>query len=351
MTTGIRPISAGIGEIPLDNATSLANRPNATPMGTSRLPRPLQTHKPLPSPPVAQVVNPYSPLKAQRTLIDAYSGSRMRGNWPIIHPENVATHPSSHRRSLPLPSNIDSIHQSSFDGASDDRSIRLRRLSWHSANSDVDDNASAGVDIGPVLRISADADAVILGTGDSIPEVPSIPTVVPGRLAQSRSLGALRSRITQATESKTSLSFTPPTPTPNPMRSFRNLTPVVKISPIRSMRPARKNSFDGHSPKTPSPLARPFVNTTAADQPSAAVSSTKNDAKKGVDKPAELMTPVSKPSLVVSHASEAPDVLQKIVDVDEVHKSSFLTERTNNLLRSLLRPIPALPQRHRTSKT
>lgn len=50
---------------------------------------PLSYNKPLPSPPVAQIVNSASPPKAQRTLVDAEAGSPTDEQWPILRPENV----------------------------------------------------------------------------------------------------------------------------------------------------------------------------------------------------------------------------------------------------------------------
>ncbi|KAF2820243.1 hypothetical protein CC86DRAFT_459754 [Ophiobolus disseminans] len=49
--------------------------------------------KPLPSPPIAQVVDPNSPPKAQRTLVDAEAGSPSEEQWPILRPEPVSRGP------------------------------------------------------------------------------------------------------------------------------------------------------------------------------------------------------------------------------------------------------------------
>jgi hypothetical protein len=45
-------------------------------------------NKPLPSPPVARLVDPNSPLKAQRTLIDAETVVPSIEQWPILRPHN-----------------------------------------------------------------------------------------------------------------------------------------------------------------------------------------------------------------------------------------------------------------------
>lgn len=43
--------------------------------------------KPLPSPPVAQIVNPNSPVKISRTLVDAEAGTPSGEQWPAVRPE------------------------------------------------------------------------------------------------------------------------------------------------------------------------------------------------------------------------------------------------------------------------
>ncbi|KAJ4333550.1 hypothetical protein N0V95_009395 [Ascochyta clinopodiicola] len=50
----------------------------------------MSCNKPLPSPPIAQLVNPQSPPKAQRTLVDAEAGSPTEDEWPILQPENIS---------------------------------------------------------------------------------------------------------------------------------------------------------------------------------------------------------------------------------------------------------------------
>ncbi|KAJ4988826.1 hypothetical protein SVAN01_05633 [Stagonosporopsis vannaccii] len=54
----------------------------------------LSCDKPLPSPPFAQIVNPASPAKPQRTLVDAEAGTPTDEQWPILRPESVL--PSKH---------------------------------------------------------------------------------------------------------------------------------------------------------------------------------------------------------------------------------------------------------------
>lgn len=249
----IRPASFG-GRKPLPERTlSPATRVTTTPTGNSRLPRRPQSEKPLPSPPVAQVVDPNSPPKAARTLVDAFTPSPTLENWPILAPENIPPRLSSKRSSLPTRSAINFDRQTPSNGR---EGSRVKRLSWHSTAS----GSSSGT--GPILTISADADAVILGQRDSIPAVPAIPAVLPERSSQPRSLGALASRITRASTSKASLSIATASSVHSTAELTANGSPVVKISPIRSMQPARKPSLDAHSSQLPSSPSMIFPDAT-----------------------------------------------------------------------------------------
>jgi hypothetical protein len=258
----VRPASVGArGTLP-EKALSPAIRATTTPTGTSRLPRRPQSDKPLPSPPVAQVVDPNSPPKASRTLVDAFTPSPMLKQWPALRPENVPPRLSSKRGSLPARSQVTSGARTPSNGREGDR---VKRLSWHSSAS----GSSSGT--GPILTISADADAVILGQDDSIPQVPAIPTVLPERSPPPRSLGALTSRITKATTSRASLSITTASPVSSLMELTANGSPVVKISPIRSMQPARKPSLNVHSPKSPSSLSPTSPDATTSSKTSVVI--------------------------------------------------------------------------------
>lgn len=194
----------------------------------------------------------------------------------------------------------------SYDGAGDDRSIRLKPLSWHAS----DANATAHTGTGPILRISADADDFILGTGDDVPEVPPIPAVFTKRLQQTRSFSNLRARLAEATESKALLSNAPPTPTANPVRTLRSLTPVVKISPIRSMQPARKVSPASHSPMSSSPLARPSASSNSGDRIVATTADTTARTTNQSDHHMKLTGSVSKPRIVVSNPTAPPEMFE-----------------------------------------
>jgi hypothetical protein len=47
--------------------------------------------KPLPSPPIARFVDPNSPAKAQRTLVDAEAGIPSVAAWPVLRPQSTFT--------------------------------------------------------------------------------------------------------------------------------------------------------------------------------------------------------------------------------------------------------------------
>ncbi|KAF1926227.1 uncharacterized protein M421DRAFT_94085 [Didymella exigua CBS 183.55] len=57
--------------------------------GSIRTTPPLRCNKPLPSPPIVQFVNPESPPKAPRTLVDAEAGTPTEDVWPVLQPENI----------------------------------------------------------------------------------------------------------------------------------------------------------------------------------------------------------------------------------------------------------------------
>ncbi|EUC47777.1 hypothetical protein COCMIDRAFT_24337 [Bipolaris oryzae ATCC 44560] len=276
-----------------DEESLLLTRSDAAPMGASQFSRPMPARKPLPSPPIMQVSNPNSPPKAQRTLIDAQSESSIRGKWPVLHPENVSPRSNS-------------LAQDSYDGTGNERSIRLKPLSWHASDAD----ATTHTGTGPILRISADADDFILGTDDDIPEVPPIPAIFTERLPQSRSSSNLRARLAELTEPKAPLRDPPPVPAAIPVRTLRSLTPVVKISPIRSMQPARKVSPAGHSPMSSSPLTRPATSSNSEDKVvEAAVDNTTHTTNHSYHH-MKLTGSASKPKIIVSKPTASPEVFE-----------------------------------------
>ncbi|RAQ99446.1 hypothetical protein DDE82_008266 [Stemphylium lycopersici] len=310
---GIRPASLGARSALPERATSPPNRLSTPPAGPSRLPRRLQTHKPLPSPPIAQVVNPNSPPKAHRTLIDAYSASPIGPDWPIIRPENVPPRLSSKRSSLPTSSNITSTAPLSLEEEVEEPSTRVKRLSWHSFST----GASSGT--GPILRISTDADAVIYGSRDSVPGVPIIPTVLPKPIYQPRSFSSRASRMTKATESRTSLSIIPPSPTRSTSESMSNLSPCVKISPIRSMQPPRKASLDGHARKSPSPLATSFVDVMTTGQGAGTAANTHLSTPKSSHDISESTTPDSEPKSIALNLTVVPEMSEQTAEAHQDH--------------------------------
>ncbi|KAH7080099.1 hypothetical protein BKA63DRAFT_505697 [Paraphoma chrysanthemicola] len=59
--------------------------------------------KPLPSPPIAQVIDPNSPPKAQRTLVDAEAGTPSEEAWPILRPETFSPLKDTTSYNIPKP--------------------------------------------------------------------------------------------------------------------------------------------------------------------------------------------------------------------------------------------------------
>ncbi|CAN9368374.1 unnamed protein product [Alternaria alternata] len=282
---------------------SPATRATTTPTGTSRLPRRPQSDKPLPSPPIAQVVDPNSPSKASRTLVDAFTPSPTLKEYPVLRPENIPPRLSSKRSSLPTRSPVASR---SFVSTNGDDGTRVKRLSWHSSGS----GSSSGT--GPILTISGDADAMILGQCDSIPAVPAIPLVLPERTTQPRSFSALTSRISKATTSRAELTITTASPVPSTKELTANGSPVVKISPIRSMQPPRQPSLDANSPRSPS-----------------SVYSTFPDAERSVSSVSDRSTtPTSEPKLPAPPLRDPPEPPELPEEISEL----TITSESDDLL-------------------
>lgn len=259
-----------------------------TPPGTSRLPRRIQSHKSLPGSAPVQTVNPDNPPHANRTPEDACPISVEGKDWPLVAPENASEH-ETEPISLPGLSNIDSVPVSSSDGSVDDNNVHVRRL-CHSSSS------TASTVAGPVLRIAADADAVIFGTAGDIPPVPTLPSKIPkgpnmssripkGPTRQS-SLATFRDCVLKAVESSTSPSVTPPAQKIGPAGIMEEMGSGPKINPIRSMKPARKLGPDGSSPKSPLSVGKPSFSTSTTKQASPAFSDTKI-AVKDSDEPTQ----------------------------------------------------------------
>ncbi|KAF3041708.1 hypothetical protein E8E12_006374 [Didymella heteroderae] len=122
-------------------------------------------------------------------------------------------------------------------------SVRIKRLSWYSSKSGS----------GPTLRISADADAVLLGREDSIPAVPDVPEQILRKPSQERSNGPLPGRVSRQILVSMGASKFSRTSTPSSTETETIGSRPVKITPIRSMQPPRKTSTDDLSKGSPSP--------------------------------------------------------------------------------------------------
>ncbi|XPS79879.1 hypothetical protein M3J09_011849 [Ascochyta lentis] len=124
-------------------------------------------------------------------------------------------------------------------------SVRVKRLSWHSSNPNS----------GPTLRISAEADAVILGRDVLIPAVPALPRHVPERASQERSLSTLAGHFPKQILVKMIPRTGSRSLTPSSGEIEGNDSKPVKVTPIRSMQPPRKPSTKNLSKGSTSPFA------------------------------------------------------------------------------------------------
>ena len=122
--------------------------------------------------------------------------------------------------------------------------VRVKRLSWHASNTGS----------GPTLRISADADAVLLGRDNSIPAVPALPEVVPRETSEERFLSTFPGRVSKQVLVKMTTSTSSRSPTPSSVGIEGVEGKPVRITPIRSMQPTRKPSIGDLSKKSTSPV-------------------------------------------------------------------------------------------------
>jgi hypothetical protein len=139
--------------------------------------------------------------------------------------------------SLAVGSSLDDEAQVNYEG-----SVRVKRLSWLSSNPGT----------GPTLRISADADAVLLGRDETIPAVPAVPEHMLRSPSHQRFSGTLAGRVSKQILMNTDVSAGSPTPTPSSTETETIGSRPVKITPIRSMQPPRKPSTGDLSKKSPS---------------------------------------------------------------------------------------------------
>jgi hypothetical protein len=139
--------------------------------------------------------------------------------------------------SLAAGSSLDNEAKVNYEG-----SVRVRRVSSHSSNPES----------GPTLRISADADAVLLGRDNSIPPVPTLPEHVLQQSFHEHSIGILPGRVTKQILVNKATSAGSRTPSPSLTETETIGSKPVKITPIRSMQPPRKPSSGDLSKRSPS---------------------------------------------------------------------------------------------------
>lgn len=138
--------------------------------------------------------------------------------------------------SLAAGSSLDDEAEANYEGT-----VRVKCLSWHSSNPES----------GPTLRISADADAVILGRDDFVTAVPALPEHMLQKPLQERFAGTLPGRVSKQVLVNTVPSVGSRTPTPSSTATETTESRPGKIIPIRSMQPPRKPST-GDLSKSPS---------------------------------------------------------------------------------------------------
>ena len=141
--------------------------------------------------------------------------------------------------SLAAGSSLNDDSEVDYDGT-----VRIKRLTWHSSNPNS----------GPTLRISSDADAVLLGRNDPIPAVPALPEHTLENASQERSLSTLAGRVSKQVLVKMPSSSSSRSPTPSSTGTEGMESKPVKITPIRSMQPPRKPSTGDLSKKLTSPV-------------------------------------------------------------------------------------------------
>jgi hypothetical protein len=129
---------------------------------------------------------------------------------------------------------------------------RIKHLSWHSSSSGN----------GPVLKVSLEADQILLQDNTVIPEVPALPEDVPKKLAQERSFSVLADRLSRHTISMMSSSTDSRPHEQHPSEIAMNEHKPVKINPIRAMQPPRKS---GLKPRFDSPYPSESSSSSTSD--------------------------------------------------------------------------------------
>lgn len=135
-------------------------------------------------------------------------------------------------------------------------SIRVKHLSCHSSNTES----------GPILRISADADAVLLGRRHSIPAVPALPEDVPK--LKKHPTDSFPGRVSKQALVNMDASAGSGTSMPCSTETETTEGRSIKITPIRSMQPPRTPSMGDLPQKSPSLGTVASVEVEAVDRSS-----------------------------------------------------------------------------------
>ncbi|UPX13173.1 uncharacterized protein EKO05_0003697 [Ascochyta rabiei] len=172
--------------------------------------------------------------KQQRSLGTKHGELAFPGTTPATE-SHYGSIDSISMWSLAAGSSLDDEPEAYYEG-----SVRVRRLSTNPFS-------------GPILRISAEADAVLLGRDDSMPAVPALPEHVPEKTSQERSLGTLARHVCNQDLVKVIPSTGSRSLTPSSGEMEGNESTPVKITPIRSMQPPRNPSNGDFSKMSTSP--------------------------------------------------------------------------------------------------
>lgn len=238
---------------------------------------------PLPSPdtavtePPAQLINSLRPANSGctkwPTLAVAEESTKIQVDGEAFGNDQCLTAKTEKNESVSFDgADVTQLHYGSIDSAStwtpaaglsldDDlevnheNSFRIKRLSWPSSNPGT----------GPTLRISADADAILLGRDESIPVIPVVPEHILRKPSHERSIGTLPGRISKQIFVKTDASAGSRILSPSLIDREPIGSKPVKITPIRSMQPPRKPSTGDLCKISPS-LSSPASKENVKDQ-------------------------------------------------------------------------------------
>lgn len=150
---------------------------------------------------------------------------RVTPNPELVMQSKYGSIGSASTWSLDADSFLNEEPEETFEGT-----VRVKRLS------------SCNPDSGPVLRISADADAVLLGRHDSIPNVPALHEHVPDKVPQDQSMSTLAGHVSAQITRKMNSRTTSPSSTQSSAEGGVHTSTSIKIAPIRTMQLPRKPS-------------------------------------------------------------------------------------------------------------